>query len=78
VSSTGGAGGVAAARVYGTELADLTYNGKVYPGAQRENTPGKPGNHPGGGGAGGWPLIGAGGKGGDGQVWIRAYGWSGS
>ena len=78
LSSVGGLGGIDSGNVYGVEVPDLSYNGKVYPGAQRENTPGKPGNHPGGGGAGGWPLIGAGGKGGDGQVWIRAYGWSGS
>ena len=78
LSSAGGEGGVDASHVYGSELNDLSFNGKRYPGAQRENRPGNRGNHPGGGGAGGWPLIGEGGQGGDGQVWIRAYGWSGS
>ena len=78
MTSAGGAGGIDAAHVYGEELGDLSFNGKNYPGAQRENKPGNRGNHPGGGGAGGWPLIGEGGQGGDGQVWIRAYGWSGS
>jgi len=78
LSSDGGAGGRARPTVAGEELADLSFNGKIYPGAQTEHRPGNPGNHPGGGGAGGWPLVGEAGAGGDGQVWIRAYGWSGS
>jgi hypothetical protein len=59
-------------------LADLELNGKTYPGCGPEQLPGNRVNHPGGGGAGGWQLVGAGGKGGTGQVWIRAYGWTGS
>jgi hypothetical protein len=78
LTSVGGAGGESRSTVTGEALADLSFNGRTYNGAQTENTPGNPGNHPGGGGAGGWPLIGSGGKGGDGQIWIRAYGWSGS
>lgn len=78
LTSVGGAAGIGQPTVTGGALADLTFNGKTYPGAQQEKTPGKNGNHPGGGGAGGWPLIGRGGRGGDGQVWIRAYGWAGS
>ncbi len=77
VESAGGAGGTAD-NVFGEGLADLEFNEKTYPGCGAELTPGNRGNHPGGGGAGGWPLINAGGKGGRGQVWIRAYGWAGS
>ena len=78
LTSVGGAGGLARATVSGEALADLAFNGKSYAGAQTENSPGNVGNHPGGGGAGGWPGFQVGGNGGDGQVWIRAYGWSGS
>jgi hypothetical protein len=78
LTSVGGAGGFDLSTVFGQALADLSFNGKNYAGAQEEHTPGNQGNHPGGGGAGGWPLIGNGGQGGDGQLWIRAYGWSGS
>jgi hypothetical protein len=78
LTSVGGAGGVAQPTVHGEALADLLFNDKNYPGAQIEKGPGNNGNHPGGGGAGGWPGFQAGGSGGDGQVWIRAYGWSGS
>jgi len=78
LTSTGGAGGLARPTVAGEALSDLSFNGKSYAGAQAESTPGNVGNHPGGGGAGGWPGFQAGGSGGDGQVWIRAYGWSGS
>ena len=78
VISVGGVGGAAQPTVAGAGLADLVLNGKTYPGCGPENIPGNPGNHPGGGGAGGWPIYGSGGAGGDGQVWIRAYGWSGS
>ena len=77
IESVGGAGGVESF-ITGEGLADLEFNGKTYPGAGIEYVPGKRGNHPGGGGAGGWQLVGAGGKGGTGQVWIRAYGWTGS
>lgn len=78
VSSAGGAGGENQPQVFGEGLDDFDFNGKTYPGAGIQYTPGAVGNHPGGGGAGGWPLIGRGGNGGDGQVWIRAYGWAGS
>ena len=78
LSSLGGIGGKNQSQVFGEGLADLAFNGKNYPGAGIAYTPGSPGNHPGGGGAGGWPLIGRAGNGGDGQVWIRAYGWAGS
>jgi hypothetical protein len=78
VQSAGGAGGLAQPQVAGQGVADLIFNGKTYPGCGPENIPGNPGNHPGGGGAGGWPIFGNGGPGGDGQVWIRAYGWYGS
>jgi hypothetical protein len=78
VTSAGGAGGLGRPTVAGEALADLVFNDKTYPGAQVENIPGNPGNHPGGGGAGGFPGLQGGGAGGDGQVWIRAYGWSGS
>jgi hypothetical protein len=78
LASPGGVNGSTRPTVFGEELADLTFNGKKYSGAQEEHTPGNRGNHPGGGGAGGWPLIGRAGDGGDGQVWIRAYGWAGS
>ena len=78
LNSAGGAAGIGQPTVSGAALADLVFNGKTYPGAQVENLPGNKGNHPGGGGAGGWPGVGAGGPGGDGQIWIRAYGWAGS
>lgn len=78
LTSVGGAAGIGQPTVQGAALADLLFNGKNYPGAQIENVPGNDGNHPGGGGAGGWPGIGRGGAGGDGQIWIRAYGWAGS
>ena len=78
LNSAGGAAGIGQPTVSGAALADLVFNGKTYPGAQVENLPGNKGNHPGGGGAGGWPGVGAGGSGGDGQIWIRAYGWAGS
>jgi len=78
LNSAGGAAGIGQPTVQGAALADLSFNGKTYPGAQVENMPGNKGNHPGGGGAGGWPGVGAGGAGGDGQIWIRAYGWAGS
>jgi hypothetical protein len=78
LTATGGAAGIAQPTVSGAGLADLSFNGKIYPGAQIEYGPGNNGNHPAGGGAGGWPGFGKGGAGGDGQVWIRAYGWSGS
>jgi len=77
LTAVGGAGGLSLPTVFGQKLDDLTFNGKTYAGAQEEHTPGNRGNHPGGGGAGGWPLN-NGGQGGDGQVWIRAYGWTGS
>ena len=78
LNSAGGAAGIGQPTVQGQALADLVFNGKNYPGAQVENLPGNRGNHPGGGGAGGWPGVGNGGAGGDGQIWIRAYGWAGS
>jgi hypothetical protein len=77
LTAVGGTGGFDLPTVFGQKLDDLTFNGKTYAGAQEEHTPGNRGNHPGGGGAGGW-LLNNGGQGGDGQVWIRAYGWSGS
>jgi hypothetical protein len=77
VTAVGGAGGFDLPTVFGQKLDDLSFNGKNYAGAQEEHNPGNRGNHPGGGGAGGWALN-NGGQGGDGQVWIRAYGWSGS
>lgn len=76
--SVGGRGGSDQGHLYGDELADLEFNGITYPGAGKEYHPGNRGNHPGGGGAGGWPLVGRAGNGGDGQLWIRAYGWAGS
>ena len=78
IESAGGAGGKLQPTVAGEGLADLEFNGKTYPGCGDELIPGNPGNHPGGGGAGGWPLVGQAGDGSDGQVWIRAYGWTGS
>ena len=78
VVSAGGAPGIAQPTVAGAGINDLVFNGKTYNGCYSQSTPGAPGNSPGGGGAGGWPLYGAGGAGGDGQVWIRAYGWAGS
>jgi len=78
VESAGGVGGKLLPTVFGEGVDDLVFNGKTYPGCGPEYTPGNPGNHPGGGGAGGWPLVGRAGDGGDGQVWIRAYGWAGS
>lgn len=78
VSSAGGAGGKLQPNTWGLGLDDLELNGKTYPGCGTELIAGNVGNHPGGGGAGGWVLIGAGGDGGNGQIWIRAYGWSGS
>jgi len=78
MQSTGGAGGKSQGVLYGAGVDDLEFNTKTYPGCGREYVAGNPGNHPGGGGAGGWPLVGRGGNGSDGQVWIRAYGWAGS
>lgn len=78
IESAGGTGGKLRATVAGEGLADLDFNGITYPGCGDEQIPGNPGNHPGGGGAGGWPLVGRAGDGSDGQIWIRAYGWSGS
>ena len=78
LTSVGGAGGLGQPTVHGQGLADLLFNDKSYPGSQTEYGPGNVGNHPGGGGAGGWSGFHSGGRGGDGQVWIRAYGWSGS
>ena len=78
LESVGGAGGLGQPQVAGQGVPDLLFNGKTYPGCGDEITPGNQGNNPGGGGAGGWPLVGPGGAGGNGQVWIRAYGWSGS
>ena len=78
IESAGGTGGKLRATVAGEGLADLDFNGVTYPGCGDELIPGNPGNHPGGGGAGGWPLVGRAGDGSDGQIWIRAYGWSGS
>lgn len=78
ISAPGGVGGGSNLEWFGEGLDDLTFNNRTYPGCGTEATPGNRGNHPGGGGAGGWPLLGAGGQGGDAQVWIRAYGWAGS
>ena len=78
VISAGGAGGLAQPTVAGAGVSDLVLNGKTYAGCNSQSLPGAAGNSPGGGGAGGWPGLGSGGNGADGQVWIRAYGWSGS
>jgi hypothetical protein len=54
----------------GQEAADLTFNGKVYPGGDAQNAAYLPGNSPGGGGPGGF-LDGL--PGARGQAWFRAY-----
>ena len=77
ISSTGGLGGENGF-VTGEGIADLEFNTKTYPGCDTQNIIAADGNHPGGGGSGGWMLVGRGGTGGNGQIWIRSYGWSGS
>lgn len=78
ISAPGGTGGGAGFGEWGRSLDDYTFNGRVYPGGNQAVIPGSHGNQPGGGGAGGWPLDGKGGDGGDAQISFRAYGWSGS
>lgn len=77
VHASGGAGGESGF-VSGAGVDSLELNTKTYTGGEQQNGIGEPGNSPGGGGAGGWLLVGRGGTGGDGRVFIRAYGWAGS
>ena len=77
IHSDGGAGGETG-YVTGESVDDLEFNTKTYSGAATQKIISDDGNSPGGGGAGGWMLVGRGGTGGNGQVAIRAYGWSGS
>lgn len=77
IHSDGGVGGKLGF-VTGDGVDDLEFNTKTYTGSADQKIISDPGNSPGGGGAGGWMLVGRGGDGGDGQVSIRAYGWSGS
>lgn len=77
ITSGGGAGGKNG-YITGAGVDDYTFNGVTYPGSETQELAGKPGNSPGGGGGGGFIFVGRGGDGGNGQIWIRAYGWSGS
>ena len=78
MSSAGGTGGKAQLRLHGLGAAGLTFNDVTFEGSDNAEFAGGIGNFPGGGGAGGWPLVGKAGGGGGGQVIIRAYGWAGS
>ncbi len=78
ISSAGGEGGRSQPTTWGIGATALEFNTKQYPGSENQRQIGTVGNFPGGGGAGGWPLVGPAGDGADGKVWIRAYGWSGS
>lgn len=74
LSAAGGAGGGHTGHVSGDDVfgPDMVFNGNTYTGGGTQREPSAAGRIPGGGGAGGWPIL-PGGPGARGQVWIRAY-----